>query len=109
MRCFICAGSFWTFTTNLRKHEGTEYEKENDFHGSAGDSGDTAVHLHRRRDRTPPVELAAAAALWVEGNYLLAGSWNSDAVPDTLRRLGPRPRLPAVKLAAAHERTLAAH
>jgi RNA polymerase sigma factor (sigma-70 family) len=96
------------FTTNLRKHEGTEYEKENDFHGSAGDSGDAAIYLHRRRSSAASVELAAAAALRLAPDYVLAGSGNSGAVPDTVRRLW-RPRLPPLQLAAAHGRALAAH
>jgi RNA polymerase sigma factor (sigma-70 family) len=74
------------FTTSLRKHEELNMRKKMDFHGPAGDSGDTAVYLHRRRDRAASVELAAAAALRLASDHLLAGGWNSGAVPHPLRR-----------------------
>src|SRR5260370_23864685 len=58
-----------------------------DFHRSAGDPGDAAICLHRLRTRAATVELVVAAALWISTDYVLAGAWNSVAMPDPLRRV----------------------
>src|SRR6266852_359846 len=58
-----------------------------DFHRAAGDPGDAAICLHRRRTRAATVELVAAAALWISTDYVLARAWNSVAMPDPLRRV----------------------
>src|SRR5258708_11681074 len=48
---------------------------------SGGNSGDSALYFHRRRNRNAPVELAAANVVRLASDYLLAGHWNSGAVP----------------------------
>src|SRR3989440_13027866 len=98
MRCGISASDCKTFTTNLRKHEGTEHEKEMVFHRAGGDSGDIAVHLHRRRDRAAPVELAVAATVRLAPNHLLASGGGTGSAPHPLRRL-KRTRFPPLPLA----------
>ena len=60
--------------------------KKMDFLDSAGDSGDSAICLHRRRARDASVELAAAAALRLAPDYFLASAWASGAVPDSVWR-----------------------
>src|SRR5438045_9741100 len=105
MRCGICASDCKTFTTNLRKHEGTEHEKEMVFHRAGGDSGDIAVHLHRRRDRAAPVELAVAATVRLARAHLLASPGPAGAVPHPLRRIR-RTRFPSPSLASSHARAL---
>src|SRR5712692_8392486 len=111
MRCCICASDCKAFTTNLRKHEGAEDEweiEETDFHCSAGDSGDSGICRHRRRNSTAPVELAAAAALRLAPDHLLASAWTSGAVPDPFRRIWMAPfRSP--QFPPSHERPLRAH
>src|SRR5712692_3039296 len=62
-----------------------------DLHRPAGDSRDSAIHLHRRRSREAIVELAGAAALRLAPDHLLAGVWTSGAVPDPLRRIWMAP------------------
>ena len=52
----------------------------------AGNSGNSAFYLHRRRNCDAPVELAAADVVRLASDYLLAGRWNSGAVPDTFWR-----------------------
>ncbi len=49
-------------TTNSRKHEG-RHETKVDVHRAGGPAGYRARRLHRRRDRAPALELAAAAAV----------------------------------------------
>jgi|SRR5579872_123429 len=48
--------------------------------------GDSAIYLHRRRGSHASVELAAAAAVRMEGAYVLAGAGIAGAVPDLVRR-----------------------
>src|SRR6266478_4662612 len=59
-----------------------------DLDSSAGDPGDGAICLPRRRTSAAPVELAAAAALRLAPDHLLASAGTSGAVPHPLRRLG---------------------
>src|SRR5260370_12781659 len=103
MRCCICASDCKAFTTNLRKHEEPEHEKEMDLDSSAGDPGDGAICLPRRRTSAAPVELAAAAALRLAPDHLLASAGTSGAVPHPLRRMG-QPLLSSLHYAATHER-----
>src|SRR6266446_7489970 len=85
MRCCICASGYKAFTTNLRRG-GTEHEKEMDLDGSAGDPGDAAVYRHWRRNSAALVELAAAAALRLAPDHLLASARDAGAMPHPLRR-----------------------
>src|SRR3989442_1368938 len=107
MRCCTCASDCKAFTTNLRKHEGTEYEQidENDSHCSTGDPGVALICLHRRRNRAAPVELAAAATVWLAPDHLLASAWDPGAVPHPLRRAW-MPRSRSLQCPPAHERAL---
>src|SRR5437764_3180846 len=89
MRCFICASDCKTFTTNLRKHEETEHEteiKKSNLDRSAGHPGDPALCLHWRRNSDASVELAAAGAVRMAANYLLAGCGTAGSVPHSVRR-----------------------
>src|ERR1700687_2193160 len=61
------------------------------FYCSAGDRGDGALCLHRRRNRAAPVELAAAAAVRLAPDHFLASARTSGVVPHPLRRLGIAP------------------
>src|SRR6266403_5532166 len=83
-----------------------------DLDSSAGDPGDGAICLPRRRTSAAPVELAAAAALRLAPDHLLASAGTSGAVPHPLRRLG-WPWLSSLQYSAtdkrAHGRTLGAH
>src|SRR6266849_906229 len=54
--------------------------------GPAGDCGDGAVCLCRRRSGAEAVELAAARALWLAPDHVLAGAGDSGVVPDSLRQ-----------------------
>src|SRR2546425_865152 len=58
-----------------------------DFPGAAGDSRDACIYRHRRRSRAATVELAAAAALRLAPDYLVASAGTAGAVPDPLRRI----------------------
>src|SRR5260370_35797108 len=87
-----------------------------DFHRAAGDPGDAAICLHRRRTRAATVELVAAAALWISTDYVLARAWNSVAMPDPLRRVwtprfgslqSPQPHRPTPP--RSHRRALGRH
>src|SRR5438552_15256773 len=75
---------------------------------SAGDCGDCAVWLHRRRSREATVELAVADALRLATDYLLASLWNSGSVPHPLRRIWT-PRLRPLQLSSPHGRALGAY
>src|SRR5260370_2673396 len=83
-----------------------------DFPCSAGDSGDGAICLPRWRTNAAPLELAAAAALRLAPDHLLASAGTSGAVPHPLRRM-ERPWLSPLPYAAAnqraHGRALGAH
>src|SRR6266853_4307747 len=83
-----------------------------DFPWPAGDSGDAPIYLPRRRTGAAPVELAAAAALWLAPDHLLASPGTSGAVPHPLRRMG-RSWLSSLQYSAtdkrAHGRALGAH
>src|SRR5215208_6602216 len=63
------------------------------FHRSRGDRRDGAVRGPRRLDRPLAVELAAAGALRLPADHVLAGARPPGVVPDSLRRI--RPRRPA--------------
>src|ERR1700728_1058401 len=76
---------------------------ENDFYCSAGDSGDGAVRLPRRRTGAAPVELVAAIALRLASGHLLASAWTAGAVPHSLRRIRI-PRWRPLARPMAHER-----
>src|SRR6266851_3136847 len=78
------------------------------FYGSAGDPGDSGIYRHRRRIGHALVELAAAAALRLAADYLLASDWNSGAMPDSLRRIWTS-RLRSFQIPPSHGRTLGAH
>src|SRR5260370_19326167 len=81
---------------------------EMDLPGSAGNSGDAGIYRRWRRNRDAPVELAAAAALRLAPDHLLASAWTSGAVPDPLRRTWMAPfRSP--QFPPSHERPLRAH
>src|SRR5437868_10662134 len=77
--------------------------EEIDLDSSAGDFGNFVIYLHRRRNRAAPVELAAAAALRLAPDYLLASAWNSGAVPHPLWRIW-RPRFGSLQLPSSHGR-----
>src|SRR5713101_8910186 len=74
-----------------------------DLDSSAGDPGDGAICLPRRRTSAAAVELAAAAALWLAPDHLLASAGTSGALPHPLRRM-ERPWLSSLQYAATHER-----
>src|SRR6185369_14820964 len=77
---------------------------------SAGDSGDSAICLHRRRAGDASVELAVAAALRLAPDYFLASAWASGAVPDSdWRTWTARLRAPQFPPWHAHERALRKH
>src|SRR6266404_2514447 len=78
-----------------------------DFPWPAGDSGDAPIYLPRRRTGAAPVELAAAAALWLAPDHLLASPGTSGAVPHPLRRMG-RSWLSSLQYSATNGRALAA-
>src|SRR5215469_11302233 len=88
MRCCICARDCEASTKNFPEggwgHE-TEMEK-NDLDRSAGDRGDSHIYRHWRRNRAAPVELAAAVAVRMAADYLLAGARTAAVVPDSVRR-----------------------
>src|SRR5882724_4980804 len=54
---------------------------------TGGDFGNSAIRIPRRRAGAAPVEWAAASAFRMAADHLLAGSWPSGAVPDSLRRI----------------------
>src|SRR3954447_2379652 len=77
-----------------------------DFPGAARNPRFPALHGGRRRSRAATVELAAATAVWLAPDYVLAGARAARAVPDPLRRSGG-PRLP-IELPSPARRALAA-
>src|SRR5690349_1903699 len=83
--------------------------EENDFHCSAGDPGDAAVCLHRRRDRIALVELAAASALWFPPDQPLASAWASAALPHPVWRIGAPRWLRPLPFPSSHGRALRTH
>src|SRR5712691_3788852 len=78
-----------------------------DLDGSLGDPGDPGIYVHRRRTGDAFVELAAAAALRLAANYLLAGHRTTGPLPDSVRRLGWS-WFSSLQYAAAHGRAYAA-
>src|ERR1700756_3526552 len=82
--------------------------EEIDFHCSAGDSGDAGLYRHRRRNCAASVELAAAVALRLAPDHLLASAWTSCAVPDPLRRTWTPP-FRSLQFPPSHGRALWAH
>src|ERR1700688_3232236 len=79
-----------------------------DFSGSARACGDSAIYLHRRRNRDATLERAAAVALRLAADYVLASRWDSRAVPNSLRRNWTA-RFSSLALPSPDGRTLAAH
>src|SRR5258706_2616256 len=73
--------------TSWGKGEGSDHEKEMAVHRSGGASGDGAVHVSRGHDREAAVELAAAAALRLAPDHVLAGARSAGALPHPVRRL----------------------
>src|SRR5215467_3255996 len=67
---------------------------------SVGDRGNFRVCLRRWRSGNAPVELVAAASVWLANAYLLAGVGIAGVVQDSIRRTrarGPaRPSRPAL-------------
>src|SRR6266568_6430650 len=59
-----------------------------DLDGAAGNTCDACICLHWRRDRNAAVELAAAAAVWLAPDYLLAGAWTVASLPYPVWRMG---------------------
>src|SRR5947208_3307825 len=84
MRCCSCANGCEVSTTNLGEG-GTEDEKAMDLDGSAGDRRDDLIRVHWRRAGDASLELAAAAAVRLAANYVLAGAWTAAALPDLVR------------------------
>src|SRR5258708_7419485 len=74
-----------------------------DLDSSGGDPGEGAICLPRRRTSAAALELAAAAALRLAPDLLLASAGTSGAVPHPLRRMG-RPWLSSLQYAAANQR-----
>src|SRR5262245_40899036 len=79
-----------------------------DFPGSTHPAADPGVHRHRRRDGAATLELAAAAVVRLAPDHPLAGTWDSRAVPDPVRRAWA-PRLPWLRVPPAHGRALGVH
>src|SRR5208283_415490 len=79
-----------------------------DLYRSGGDYRDYAVYDHRRRSGEAAVELAAAAAVRLARDQLLAGAGHSDAVPNPVRP-HRRPRTPPIQISRAHGRALLEH
>src|SRR5258706_7145879 len=87
MRCCICGSDCKGYTTNLRKREEAKHEQEKMvLPGAAGDSSDGVIYCCGRRSGDETVELAAARALWLAPDHLLARAWDSGTVPDLVRR-----------------------
>src|SRR5690242_14129295 len=82
--------------------------EEDDLDSSAGDCSDSAIYLHWRRNRDALVELAAAVALWLARDHLLAGAWTSRAVPHPLRQ-ARRTQFHSLRCPPAHGRALRQH
>src|SRR5215510_6290669 len=105
MPCCICASDCKTFTTSLRKHEGTEDETEMEkiiVDRSRSHRGDSALYRHWRRNSTATVELADPNAVRLEADNLLGGGRAAGALPDPVRK----PRLPraSFRFPAPHAR-----
>src|ERR1700674_1166902 len=75
---------------------------------SAGDSGDSAVSLHRWRTGDAPVELAAPATLRLAPAHLLASAWTSRPLPHPLRRIWT-PSFRSLQFPPSHARALRAN
>src|SRR5579859_6613574 len=79
-----------------------------DLDGAAGNTCDAGICLHWRRDRNAAVELAAAAAVWLAPDYLLAGARAAASLPNSVWRMGRvqrRERTHAPSPKRAHGRT----
>src|ERR1700758_3795326 len=87
MRCCTFGSGCAACTTNLRKR-GNEYEKEVVFHCTAGDSGDGAIRFPWRRSRDAALELVSAAVDRMAADHVLAGIWDSGALPHFVWRVG---------------------
>src|SRR5882724_8740659 len=80
-----------------------------DLDSSTGDFGDPAICRHRRRTGDAFMELAAAAALRLAPDYLLAGARTPGAVPHPLRRTGRARTFRPPQFPQSHERALREH
>jgi hypothetical protein len=79
-----------------------------DLVGPAGGPGDGGVYRYRRGSSDAAVELAAAAAVRLAADHLLARAGTSGAMPDSLRRTWtPRSRTP--RFSWSHERAMPQH
>src|SRR5207302_5863015 len=85
---------------------GREYKhkEEMDLDSAAGELRNDTIHLHGRRAGDASMELAAATAVRLAPNYLLAGARTVAALPDPVRGLG-RFRGRKRAHASSHERT----
>ena len=81
---------------------------ENGFHCSTGDSCDAAICLHRRRTCDATMELAAAAALWLAPDHVLASAWTSCALQNPVRGIR-KARLWTPQFSPSHERAMWKH
>src|SRR5881275_659852 len=108
MRYGICASDCKTFTTNLWKREVSKHEKKMVFYCAAGDSGNGRVRLPLRPGGATTVELAAAAAVWLARNHLLASARTAGAEPHPFWAVRWT-RLASRTLAASHGRALPQH
>src|SRR6266849_507810 len=76
--------------------------------GSAGDCGYGAVCFCRRRSGDEAVELAAAGAVWLAPDHVLAGAGGSGVVPDSLRQSW-RARGATLQISRSHAGALGTH
>src|SRR5712671_2821692 len=74
-----------------------------DVHRAAGDPGNGGVHVHRRRAGDAAVELAAADAVRLARDYVLAGARTASALPDSFWRVR-RPWFQRLEYPGAHSR-----
>src|SRR5258708_7203028 len=80
-----------------------------DLDGSLGDSGNPRIHIHRRPTGDAVVELAAANALRLAPDYLLASPRTPGALPHPLRRTGRARTFRPPQFPAPHGRALGTH
>src|SRR5258707_8272297 len=74
-----------------------------DVHRAAGDPGNGGVHVHRRRAGDAAVELAAADAVRLARDYVLAGARTASALPDSFWRVRT-PWVQRLEYSGAHSR-----
>src|SRR5258708_961036 len=80
-----------------------------DLDGSLGDSGNPRIHIHRRPTGDAVVELAAANALRLAPDYLLASPRTPGSLPHPLRRTGRARTFRPPQFPQSHERALREH